>query len=393
MKNIIPIMCLCLISVISCKEDYVGQFPIDNIPPQQVSNVVVENLAGKAVLTYRLPNEADLLYVKVVYQNTKGEQKEVRASVFSNSLEIPGFGRSKKTTVKLISIDRSQNESAPLLVEIEPLDSPIYDMLQNILISETWGGIKFVWTNPNKEQIGVSVLQEKAGEKQEMISYYTTELLANKSIRGLDTIPYHIAVTIRDVYGNVSDTIWTTKKPIYEIKLPAKAQFKELPLSSVFTVSPFSKGWASLWDGKINDENSVYYLALSAPQPYFTVDMGKKYIFSRMVSWQRTNYSFALHNPRFFEVWGTSDFASTQDPNNWNGWTKLASFESKKPSGNLQSVAPTAEDLAYAKAGENFDFVDMSLPVRYIRFKSVENWTKSNGLIFGEIELYGKLME
>lgn len=393
MKNFIYFFCLSLLLAVSCKNDYVGQFPIDKIPPQQVSNVLVENLEGKVELTYRLPNEPDLLYVKAVYLNTKGEQKEVRASVFSNTMEIPGFGRSKKTTVQLISVDRSQNESGAVMVEIEPLDSPIYKMLETLGITETWGGIKFVWENPNKEQVVVAVFQETGSETLEMQTYYTTELLANKSIRGLDTIPYQVAVTIRDVYGNVTDTIRATKKPIFEIMLPAKTQFKELPLAPQFQVSNWSNPWSTLWDGKINDEKSTYYLGIAAAQPYFTFDMGKKYIFSRMMICQRTNYAFALHNPRFFEIWGTSDFASTQDPNNWTGWVKIGSFESYKPSGNLPGGTVTAEDLAHAKAGEDFDFVDMTLPVRYIRFKSIENWTKSNGLHLQELVFYGKLME
>lgn len=387
MKNIKYIIFFCLVLLLGCKQDYIGQFPVDGTKPQSVSNVQIQNIAGKVMITYQLPNETDLLYVKAVYTNTKGEKKEVKTSVFSNTMEIPGFGRSAKDTIQLISVDRSQNESNPVKVVIEPLDSPIYDILNSVNIFETFGGIKFKWDNPTKEQIVVSVFREFNGERIPLDAFYTMEANANQAIRGLDTVLYSIGVTIRDVYGNRTDTILTTKKPLYEIKLPAKASFKQLPLAPQFLVSPIDNGWDRLWDGSIAVA-SRYYLAPAAPQPYFTIDLGKSYILSRIKVWPRILYAYSLHNPRFFEIWGTNDINNTTDPNNWIGWTKLGSFESYKPSGSPDGIV-TTEDVARANAGEEFEFVDMIAPVHYIRFKSVENWSKSNSLHIAEIELYG----
>ena len=59
MKRLIPllfVLALCL----SCKEDFIGQYPVDSIPPSKVLNAVVENYPGRVVITYDLPN--DTLY-------------------------------------------------------------------------------------------------------------------------------------------------------------------------------------------------------------------------------------------------------------------------------------------------------------------------------------------
>src|SRR5690554_443058 len=122
---ILVLLLVCSFS--SCKEENIGQYPIDNIPPQKISNPVVMNKKGGATIKYDLPLDEDLLYVKAVYKLPNGEQKETLAPDFVNTLSIKVFARSAKTNVQLMSVDRSKNESEPVVVEIVPLDSPISD--------------------------------------------------------------------------------------------------------------------------------------------------------------------------------------------------------------------------------------------------------------------------
>lgn len=394
MKNILTVIFLCFILFVGCKEDYIGQFPVDDIAPKQIAGVQVENLAGMAKLSYNLPNEPDMLYVKAVYVNEKGEQKEVLSSVFSNTMEIRGFGRSKKVPIKLISVDRSQNESAPVMVEIEPLDSPIYAILETVDINESWGGIKINWENPMQEQVIVSVVAEQDTGTFELDTYYSTEKIVKQGIRGLDTVQYNVALSIRDVYGNSTDTVRKTVVPLFEMMLPCKTEAKEMPLATGYKLSQWGQGFAGLFDGKKNDDRSLYYLDPGgAPNPYFTIDLGGTYILSRIKEWQRTRFMYALHNLRFFEMWGTTELANAQDPDNWDGWELLATFESYKPSGNPPGGTITAEDNQHALDGEDFEFENPTSPVRYIRIRSVENWTKSNGICIGELEIYGKKVQ
>ena len=73
MKNkiILSVMTLGLITW-SCSESPIGQQPIDSIAPGAVSNVNVKNIPGGAILSYTLPDDEDLLYVKAVYNLKEG---------------------------------------------------------------------------------------------------------------------------------------------------------------------------------------------------------------------------------------------------------------------------------------------------------------------------------
>ena len=387
MKNVIYYTVCLFFIFFSCKEEYRGQYPIDGIAPLPISNPQVENLPGKVKITYELPNETDLLYVKAIYKNTKGETMEEKSSVFKNELEIPGFGKSRKQTIQLITVDGSQNMSAPVDVEIEPKDSPIYGVFESIDAKESWGGFVVRWKNPEKEQLIMKVFKEEEDEILDLETFYSKEAEAKNSVRGLDTFPQRFSIYIKDIYENYTDTLHTTLTPLFEVELPSK-DFKEMPLPPGRTVSGWSGAWSSLFDKNVGGDNK-YYLNPGDPNPYFTIDLGAVYKLSRTRVWPRVDYCFALHNPRYFEYWGTTDLEAVKDPANWDGWTMLMKCESHKPSGtNTTSV--TAEDKAYALAGEEYEFPDDVILVRYIRFRCTQTWTKTTALHVGELRFWGR---
>ena len=117
-----------LLMLLSCKEAFIGQYPVDSTPPGPISNVQVTPLKGGATISYDLPEDIDVLYVKASYFLPNGEPYEQRASSYENSMEIHGFGKSRQYVVELSAVDRSGNESSPLSVELEPFDSPIYEV-------------------------------------------------------------------------------------------------------------------------------------------------------------------------------------------------------------------------------------------------------------------------
>ena len=61
MKHIFYVLILLMIS---CSEDYIGQHPVDKIPPGSIKNAAVTNLPGSSLITYELPSDEDILYVK-----------------------------------------------------------------------------------------------------------------------------------------------------------------------------------------------------------------------------------------------------------------------------------------------------------------------------------------
>ncbi|MDO5571041.1 MAG: DUF5000 domain-containing lipoprotein [Bacteroidales bacterium] len=395
MKNIIYILLFSIL--ISCNEEFCGQYPIDNTTPAQVTDIKVENLNGKVKISYSLPDETDLLYVKAVYSNTIGEKKEERSSVFQNAIELKGFGKSKKQTINLYTVDRSRNESSPIEIEIEPLDSPIYGIYSSIKTASSWGGFKINWENIENEQIIVKVLAlNEDNTWNEFETYYSTETSAAKAIRGLDTIPQTFAVLVKDVYENYTDTFKTTVTPLYEIEIPSKT-FKELPINPAYILSVWGGVFSNLFDYKIatknDDSQKCYYLAPgNAKNPYFSIDLGVTCKLSRFKYWGRCKYAYSLHNPKYFDVWGTNDPDAVVNPENWDGWELIKECESYKPSGN-DNITVTSEDYAYAESGEEYEIDDNIPPYRYIRFRCPESWTKSNGFLMSELRFWGKIVQ
>ena len=400
-KYLLFIFCGTL-TLTSCQNEYIGQYPTDSTQHKPVSNVRVTNLPGAVELTYSLPDEKDMLYVKATYMKSNGEYAEYKASVFSNNMLLEGFGKSQKTTVRLVSVDKSQNESLPVEVEIEPQDSPIYNIFENLHIEETFGGIRVTWENPLRQEIMVGVLKRSdiTGELEYVDNFYSTEHYASNAIRGLDSISADFGVFVRDLHMNYTDTVLVTLTPYYEQEIP-KSGFREIPIAPYFAYHRSQANISTLWDLNYTNTSGYNYLYMRPGNdlmPYFTLDLGSKVKISRVRHWQRLNQAFQLHNPRRFEWYGTNDKAVAEDVATlgWEdnpAWTKLMTGESVRPSGLDAGDPITNEDSEYAAAGEDFEFYFDAPAVQYLRFKLVETWGGSDGLFLMELSLWGRVFE
>lgn len=396
--NIIWVFML-LTFVFSCKEQPVGQYPVDKIAPQSVANPVVQNTKGGAILTYDLPNEADLLFVKAIFTLPNGKQKIVETSAFTNSLVINGFAKSAKATVQLIAVDKSRNESKPVNVEIEPLDSPIFDVFASTNIVAGFGGVKLSWSNSDKTDIVVGVLAKNAEGKYESLeNFYTSVATGLGVVRGLKAEPTEFGVFVRDIYDNYTDTLFTTLTPWSEQQLDKKL-FKAMTLASFFTLSSYgSSNMGVLWDDvwtNANTNTTMYYVNTTTTEKIFiTFDMGVSAKLSRFKFWGRTTWYFNLHHPKEFEIWGTNDpIVANGDRNSFAGWQLLTSGISTKPSGPdvLADNLLTSEDRALALAGEEFEFPLEAPVVRYVRFRCVRTWTDSKSMFLSELTFWGNV--
>jgi hypothetical protein len=375
-----------------CKEELIGQYPVDNTPPQPISHPVVTNYSGGARINYQLPDETDLLYVKATYTLPNGEQEEVKASIFTNFLDIKGFGKSTKVSIPLVSVDRSRNESSPVYVEIEPDDSPIYDIYNSMSVVAGFGGIRINWENPLQENIVVEVQKKDTVENTyyNIETFYSSEKEANKAVRGLDAVKSDFFIYVRDVYNNRTDSIYLVLTPWFEQELDKK-RFAALPKSSKFTLNAYGNtNMAIMWDGNITPDNAIYYIQIADYPPYFAFDLGVKAKLSRFKLWSRYDYIFRLHSPKDFIIYGTNDSNVANNPESDNSeWILLSQFESYRPSGLSSDVLPTTEDRAYANLGEEFEFPLEAPEVRYLRFQSILSWSGTYGLFISEMTYWG----
>lgn len=374
--------------IYACDEEPVGQQPTDNEAPGLITNVKVENTSGGAILTYSLPDDEDLLYVKAIYSRKEGQISESKASLYADTLKIEGFGDTNEHSVALVTVDRSRNESAPVNVTIAPLEPAVNIIGNSLGMIEDFGGISASWYNENKAEISI-VIQERdtiLNEVSPLETYYSKTVNGKFAIYGLDTIPKTVEVYVQDRWENRSAIKTFTITPLYETILD-KGLFSALDLPGD---GPHYGPWAisNIWNGT-PDPNGYSSLGGQGIWPQsITIDLGIIARLSRVKVYQRKEdpgYVYAEGNLKKFEIWGaeTLDFSG-----NYDAWTKLGDFESIKPSG-LPFGQVSDEDRAVAANGEDFTFLSSNPKIRYIRIKVTETWSGGDNFQIMELDIFG----
>ena len=398
----ISVVCSFILFFANCSEDKFNvQYPTDNTVPQRVANVQVENLPGAVKLTYDLPDEQNLMYVKAVYPLSKGGEGETKASAFNNSMLIKGFGKSKKHTIQLITVNKNKNESKPVIVEVEPEDSPIFEIFESVDLKRGFGGFVIEWNNPLEENIIIEIMRADTitGSYDFLDIIHSAQKKGKYSIRGLDTTMVDAAVFLKDTYENYSDTFKTSVKPYFEERIPID-NLREFPIPPYFELFAGGRGPALLFNDNLSDGNTTYIRAGNPDgyMPWFTVDLGLNTVLSRLVHYHRKGYEWTLHNMREFEVWGTNSASTASEHNRlpieWRedpNWEMLGHFKSVKPSGGGADTPPTSEDMEFILSGEEFEF-EVGLPsYRYLRFNIISTWSNSTGFQSRRVLLYGEV--
>ena len=386
MKNIVFLLFISSLMFISCKEEPIGQQPVDNIPPGLVTDIKVENIPGGAILTYKLPTDEDLLCVKAYYSLKKDTERSVTSSLYTDTLQIVGFGDTSPREIKVVAVDRSQNVSEPAFVTINPLEPPVITIGKSLRVVPDFGGIQAFWDNPTRHNISIVVLREdNNGEYVPIDTYYSSQREGNQTTRGMDTLEYKFGYFAQDRWENKSETKYDIITPFFETELN-KNLFRAITLPND---EPTAWGWVlpNLWDGVISDGNGFHKDNNSPRWPQtVTIDLGTTAKISRIKTFQRQGTWIYQHgNPRLFEIWGSAEFDPTGD---WENWIKLINCESIKPSG-LPLGQYTSEDQEWAAAGEEFICSPENPPIRYLRMRVLETWSGGSFFHLSEIEVFG----
>jgi hypothetical protein len=395
LKNVIVFAAI-LVSAAGCKqEDMLTHTNSATPAPQNVSNIQVINKPGGAVLTYKLPNDPNLLYVKAKYERRPGEIVETKTTYFSDSLFIEGYGDTNEHQVQVISVGKNNKESDPQVVSIRPLTPPVILAYQTLNLTETFGGAVTKFKNPAVANLALVFLADSTGRND----WYTVNTLFTKSdsgafsIRGFPPLPKRFAMFVRDRWSNKSDTIIKTLTPLEESMLD-KSKFRELRLPTDnwqgHTFSGIIHPMTMLWDNIWNNGGNVFHTIPNSGIPsWFTFDLGAKYAFSRFKFYHRAGTNGDLYNNadvKRFEIWGSNN------PNadgSWASWDSIGTFESFKPSG-LPLGQVSAEDIQFARVdGEDFDFPLGAGAYRYLRVKILQVWGTPQMFYISEFTFWG----
>ncbi|MGV8963505.1 MAG: DUF5000 domain-containing lipoprotein [Candidatus Saccharimonadaceae bacterium] len=384
MKKIIFTL-LFSILLFSCDQEPIGQQPKDNIPPSGVKNVQAESIAGGAILTYDLPGDEDLLYVKAVYSLRKGVISETKASLYKSTLTIEGFGDTEEREIKVVAVDRSQNESQPVIIKITPLEPVVISINNSLDLSEDFGGVLATWDNPNRAEVSVVLLRENENEEYVPIeTFYSSIKNGSVSSRGMDTIPVNFGVFVQDRWENKSEIKYFTLTPLYETK------FDRLKYKAVNLPGDQANvgGWEKdrMWNGVIGDEGYSSPGGSGIWPHSVTIDLGVLGKISRVRLFQRMGpYIFAEGNVRKFKIYGSAELDPSGD---WDKWNLLMDCTSVKPSG-LPLGQNSNEDVHVAGDGADFINSPMNPKVRYIRILVSQTWAGGDNFQISELEFYG----
>lgn len=384
-----------IMTFISCKRELYspGQISLNTTPPGIVTNIKVVNGPGSAKLSYTLPGDDDLSYVKATYKVNDKVTREAIASYYNNELTLEGFGEVKPYKVVIVAVDQSKNESAPVEVIVNPEKAPVHMARESLTILQNFGGIYLHWLNPEKKDLNIEVDVDDPENKGFFIQnnvIYSDEADPFANIRGFKPEPRTFRITIVDRWGNRSEPLVAEITPLEEIQIDPKKFVATINFpenSSVYTKE-------KAFNGVIGNEGLISQTP-NIPRPQLTIDLGRTVKFSRMVQWQRDdpslNYLYNHLNTRTFKIWASNTPPST-DGWDYTGWTLIHDGEIIKPSG-LPLSQLTSDDRQQAAAGHTVDFsIDMPA-YRYFRYELTNNWSNNLRFQVSEIKIYGNYVD
>ena len=98
-----------IFAVSSCSKQDDG----DTTPPSVLTVDGVTPTNGGGIISYTLPNDDDILYVRAEYTNSNGVDVSRASSSYNNSIEIDGLNQTTALTITLYVVDENYNQSAP----------------------------------------------------------------------------------------------------------------------------------------------------------------------------------------------------------------------------------------------------------------------------------------
>ncbi len=374
-----------------CEETVKEPLFKDSVAPGPISTPEVTKLPGAAIISYSLPQDEDLLYVKAEYTLANGNIVETKSSNFINSVQVEGFGDTGEKTVTLYAVDRSENISSPVTVKVNPELPPVHAVKATIEMIPDFGGVLYRWKNENNASLSFIIMAtDSTGELSEVETVYSAITDGEYTVRGFAPEEKEFAIVVRDRWDNYSEISKILVTPLFEEKLD-KSKFNQITLDN-------DHDWAA-WEGRFvsaidNDPNTFNHTWAGTGWPQnWTIDLGVVARLSRVNILQRQTFFYAHGNPRLLDIWGIKE-EPAQD-GSLDAWYPLR----VAPENGCVARRPTleggtaAEDQEHFEAGDEYSFTLDDPEVRYIRFVINETWGLTGFSHFAEVTFYGQVVE
>ena len=393
LRNIIciPILLLLISMVVSCE----SEDKKDTTPPGELTITSTEATYGGAIISYTLPNDDDILYIRADYTNGKGEAVFRTVSKHVNQIEVSGFVVEEDVTVSLTVVDENQYTSKAVEHEIRPLQSFIYLVQESIEIVPDLGGVQVSWENIEEKTVFI-YLHIADGDEEETRILSSSNASENIFVRGLEAKELGFSTKVEDFDGNITSLIdegYYT--PLFEEKINKDTWALVSNLS--IDGNAYEGATVNFWDDVVdtfetNSDNSYFIInrndnggVLRWPLD-IVIDLNKKVKINRFKVWQRAfwyngpgdqPYYYQSENLRSFDLFVSIDKSE---------WALLGSFQIEEPTNGDISQALLDE----AAAGHNFNLDEISPEFRYLKFSITSNFGSDSFCHGSEISLFGR---
>ena len=368
----------------------------DTTPPSVLSVVSVTPTNGGGIITYTLPDDNDILYVKAVYTNSNGVEVSRASSKYNTDIEVTGLNQTTALTIKLYVIDENFNQSDAVDVELIPLESFIFLVQESIEITPDLGGVKITWENIESKTVYV-YLHINDGIEEHIRILSSNNAQENIFVRGLESVELTFSTEVEDFDGN---------KTGLEQKAILTPLFEEVISKSTWSLvtsqSVNGNAWegatVNFWDDVIdttgnNSDNSYFMIwrdqnggSLNWPLD-IVIDLNKNVKIHRFTVWQRAfwyngpsdvPYYYQEENMKSFVIYVSND-AQT--------WEELGQFDIGDPRDGEGNIPASA--LEDGADGHDFSLDNVTEPFRYLKFSVTSNYGSESYVNGSEITLYG----
>lgn len=143
MKGIVTIF-IAFMLFCSCQDDE-NTFGI-SMPKENLS---FRPTAGGAVMHYTLPDDKDILAIRIRYQDVYGKELVCTGSYACDSLLIVGFNEARENVEAAVTLcHRNGNESEPVMVTFNTEDSGPVAFFKDLDVKSSWEGFSVTYNLP-----------------------------------------------------------------------------------------------------------------------------------------------------------------------------------------------------------------------------------------------------
>ena len=369
---------------------------VDSTPPGILSNISVVPTNGGGIISYSLPSDNDISYVRAEYTNSQGEEVFRVSSRYNTSLEINGLNQTTSIKVRLYVVDENENISDEVEIEFTPLESFIYLVQESIEIVPDLGGVKISWDNIESKTVFVFLHIMNAGEEEVRILSSNNEE-ETRFVRGLESAEMNFATRIEDFEGNT-----TTLEDKGNFTPLFEQEIDKSTWSLVGNLSVDGNAWegetANFWDNVVDtaasgNDDSYFIIwrdqnggSLNWPLD-IVVDMNKNIKIHRFTVWQRAYwYNGPADLPYYYQEENIKQF-DLYSSNDAQEWTFLGSYDIGDPRDGEGNIPNTS--LEAAASGHDFELEGVSEAFRYLKISITANYGSETYVHGSEITLFG----